>query len=267
MEISKEIPNLIHRVTARKMARHTCRLFIKDEKGKPAPKGSGILFMVKGVHFLLTASHITQNWSDDNHIYIKTGNNNFIALVGGLRETDFYKGKHVDLSYVKIAESIVSELQKSYVFLPYSKISENKDLTKNVIYSIIGYPEITKEGTEEDFTSEAQAYFLQPCSQTMYGMHNLDPETYYLLKIKSNEKDSVMENTKIIAALSKVNGSGLWLMTSEGSMEVSVDYKLIGIITKFGDSAHSTFIAMRLCLIIDMIRKLEKIEMQEPIES
>lgn len=260
MEFKNELPNVVDRMIARKIARHTCQLVFKDKNGKLTSKGSGVLFVVKGVHFLLTASHLTQEWSNSNPLFIVVNNNHLIALEGDLREADFYNGKIVDLSYVKIAESILPNLQKSYTFLPYSKISENTGLTKGGNYSIIVYPENAEKAADAEIQTGAQAYYLEPSPQKMYGLHNLDPENYYLLDAKSN--NTAAENAKIMTQLSNVDGSGLWLLTSEGNLEVSIDYKLIGIITKFGDSAHFTFIGMRLCLIIDMIRKLEKIEMQ-----
>jgi len=265
MEFTEEIDSLIEKMTGEKILRHTCQLLVKNENGKLKPHGSGVFVVINKIHFLLTASHVTKDWSDENQFYIRIGKKNYVSLVGELRETDLEKDKNIDLAYVKIDERILPDLQKPYLFLPVSRIRDHKKLIQATNYCVMGYPEKSIANIDENIEPVAKAYYVQPSSQKVYEHYKFDPETSYILDMKGkgiNIKNG--EKTKTETQFYGISGCGLWLMIVDLNEEKpSVDYRLIGIMTEFRNSKYFVLIGIKIRLILDGITKLEKIKLLE----
>lgn len=240
-------------MTAGKMAQYTCQLYFRDKNEKLIPNGLGVFIVIRDVHFLITAAHLTQYWSDKNRLFVRVGNN-YIELCGDLKETDLYKHKVVDLCYVKIHQKNLLVLHKHFKFLPFSKIRESIKLVQGAHYCVTGFP-ISASNNEKSATPIH--WNVEPASQKVYRDFDLDTDIYYLLKKKETKNDS---------SSLEVNGCGLWQViidTNKGKPQFG--YILIGIITQRWENGSITLVGIKLALVIDMIRKLEKIEVHEMV--
>lgn len=265
MNFTKEIDELINKMTGEKILRHTCQLLVKDENGNLKAHGSGVFVVVGEIHFLLTAAHVTEGWSDENQLYIRIGKNNYISLVGELRETDLEKDKKLDLAYVKLDEKVLSELQKPYLFLPLSKMRDHKKLIEATNYCVMGYPEKSMATIDEKIEPVAQAYYVGPSSQKVYAHYKFAPEVYYMFEMKGKgENIKTGEKTKTGTHFYGISGCGVWLMIIDTSGEKhSIDYRLIGIMTEFRNDKYFTLIGIKIRLVLDGIMTTEKIKLRD----
>ncbi|NHM08364.1 hypothetical protein G4D82_14135 [Flavobacterium sp. CYK-4] len=263
MNSTTEIDELISKMTGEKILRHTCQLLVKDENGKLKPHGSAVFVIVAGIHFLITASHVTEHWSDQNQLYIRIGKNNYVSLVGELRETDLSIDEKIDLSYVKIDERIIPDLKKPYLFLPVSKIRDHKLLNGAANYCVMGYPEKSLANIDDKIEPVAQAYYLSPSSEKVYEHYKFDPNMFYMLDMKGKGTNiKTGEVAKTGTHFYGISGCGLWLMIidSDGKNH-SIDYRLIGIMTEFRNTKFLSLIGIRIKLFLDAMTTLEKIEL------
>ncbi len=263
MKYTKEIDEIISQMTGEKILRHTCQLLTKDEKGKLKPHGSGVFVVINEIHFLLTASHVTTEWSNENQIYIRIGKNNYVSLVGELRETDLEKDNKVDLAYIKIDDVVVNELKKPYIFLPVSKIRLHEKLLDGMNYCIMGYPEKSVATIDEKIEPVAQAYYVNPSSQKVYDYYKFPSEAFYMFAMEGKgENIKTGEKAKTGSHFYGISGCGVWLMIIDTNGEKpSVDYRLIGIMTEFRNDKYFTLIGVKLRLLMDGIMKLENVKL------
>ena len=248
-------------MTGEKILRHTCQLLVKDENGKLKPHGSGVFVVINEIHFLLTASHVTTNWSNENQLYIRIGKNNYVSLIGELRETDLDKDKNVDLAYVKIDDLILEDLKKPYIFLPVSKIRQHEKLLDGMNYCVMGYPEKSVANIDEKTEPVAQAYYVNPSPQKVYDYYKFPPEAFLMFAMQGKgENIKTGEKAKTGTHFYGISGCGVWLMIIDTSGEkLSVDYRLIGIMTEFRNDKFFTLIGVKIRLVMDGILKLENI--------
>lgn len=256
-------------MTGEKILRHTCQLLVKGKNGKLKPHGSGVFLVVNEIHFLLTASHVVTDWSDENQLYIRIGKNNYVSLVGELRETDLDKDDKVDLAYIKIDDAVVNELIKPYIFLPVSKIRLHEKLLDGMNYCIMGYPEKSVANIDEKIEPIAQAYYVNPSSQKVYDYYKFPTEAFYMFVMEGKgENVKTGEKTKTGTHFYGISGCGVWLMIIDASGEkLSIDYRLIGIMTEFRNDKYFTLIGVKLRLLMDGIMKLEKVNLNAKIVS
>lgn len=262
MNFTKEIDELINKMTGEKILRHTCQLLVKDDKEKLKPHGSGVFIVVNEIHFLLTASHVTENWSDENQLYIRIGEKRYVSLVGELRETDLEIDKKIDLAYIKIDQTILPDLQRPYIFLPLSKIRDHIKLVENRNYCVMGYPEKSKAIIDEKIEPVANAYYVGQSPQKVYEYYKFNPEIFYMFEMKGKGGNiKTGEKTKTGTHFYGISGCGVWLMIIDtNGVKPSIDYRLIGIMTEFRNDKYFTLIGIRIRLVLDGIMKLENIK-------
>ncbi|MFT3796500.1 hypothetical protein [Flavobacterium sp.] len=265
MKFTKEIDDLINKMTGENILRHTCQLLVKDKNGKLQPHGSGIFIVVGDIHFLVTASHVTKDWSDENQLYIRINETNYVSLVGELRETDLERDDKIDLAYVKIDERILPDLQKPYIFLPISKIRNHNQLVEGTNYCVMGYPEKSLANIDDKIEPVAKAYYVNPSSQKVYDYYKFDPKHFYMFEMKGKgENIKTGEIEKTGTHFYGISGCGVWLMIlDESENKLSIDYRLIGIMTEFRKGKYLSLIGIKIKLILDGIKTIEKIELRE----
>lgn len=265
VKYTDEIDALINKMTGEKILRHTCQLLTKDKEGKLKPHGSGVFIVIGDLHFMLTASHVTKDWSDQNQLYIRIGKSNYVSLVGDLMETDLDKDEKTDLAYVKIDQRIIPDLQKPYIFLPLSKIRDHRKLLEGMNYCVMGYPEKSTAVIDEKIEPVAQAYYLKPSHRKVYDYYKFSPEITYMFEM--NGKGTNIKNGEIAKTGSHfygISGCGVWLMIIDNSgPKLSIEYRLIGIMTEFRNGKYFTLIGLRIKLILDGIITFEKINLRE----
>ena len=199
-----------------------------------SPFGSGVLAVISDKHFIITASHVTNDWSDSNPLYLRISSG-YISLVGELRQTDLKHDEKMDLAYIILDDKVSLELEKSYKFLPLSKFRRHLNLLFAGQYCVLGFPVKNQKIEDGKLRTGASFLILQPCSDKVYDNYKFDKRTSFLLEMKGKGTDIKSgEKKKITGTFHGISGCGIWLLLldEEGS-SYNVDYRLIGIITEY----------------------------------
>lgn len=262
IKYNENVDKVIDKLTGSKILRHTCQLLKKNDNGKLAPHASGVFVKIGGIHFLLTASHVVEDWSDENHLFIRIGLDKYVPLAGGVRETDIDKSQQVDVAYIRINERIIEVLEKLYLFLPISKIRDHKRVLNATQYCIMGYPEKSKKEHKGRVESFAQAFYVYPSKGNVYEHYKFNPVNFYLFEMKGKGFDIKTGNKKKIDThFYGMSGCGLWLiLLNSNGTSYSVDYRLIGIMSEFRKGKYFSMIGVKIAIILQALQRFEGIK-------
>lgn len=265
IKYNEEIEKKFGEMTGSQILRHICQLMKLDENGKLAPHGSGVFVIIKGIHFLLTASHVVEDWTDNNQLFIRIGLQKHVSLVGIVRETDIGKSDKVDIAYVKLDERIISDLNGPYIFLPLNKIREHKKMLDSTQYCIMGYPEKSKKEYNGRKESSAQAFYVNPCKEKVYKYYKFNPQSFHLLEMKGKGNSiNTGKKKKIDSHFYGMSGCGLWLLIlNYDGKQYTTDYRLIGIMSEFKKGKYFCMIGVKVAIIIKAIIHFENINLKE----
>lgn len=245
------LDKIIDELVGKKIIRHTCQLLKKEEKGWK-PHGSGVFAKIEETHYLITASHVIEDFVNGNQLFIRIGMTKYIPVAGDIVATDIKKSNNIDIAYIKLNKGMISYLERPYIFLPLEKVSVYKELLDATNYCIMGYPEKSKEKVNGKIEYVAQAYYVKPCIDKVYKYYNFDPAHFHLIEMKGKGIDiKTGSERKVDDHFYGLSGSGLWLIIAEqNGEEYSCDYRLIGIMSEFRKGKYFCMIGVKLSVFI-----------------
>jgi len=238
----------------------TCQLFRQDSVNNASPFASGVFVVFEDEFYLLTASHVIEDWSDSNRLFVKIGNA-YVSIAGKGCGTEIDKVKKIDAAYIKLKPELISILVQWYRFLPHDKCLFLKKRFEEQNYCVFGYPVINKRKEAEGIRTFASGYFLKAVYDKVYEYYLVDFLTHYVLEFKgraTNIKTGKLE--KIKTEHYGLSGSGLWYIViefDEDKMELVSEAFLIGIMTEFRRGKYDCLIANRIEIILSMIKENE----------
>lgn len=255
---NSEIDAVLNKLMREEIAPHTCQLFEQGSDGQMKPYASGVLAMLGGTHYLLTASHVTENWSNDHQLFTRT-RKGYVSIVGDLRETDIEKSNGLDLAYIKLDANVVPAIEAGHKFLPISKFRKHSKLLDSTQYCVIGFPTINKKIVDGKLKTGASGYFLHPSADKVYEHYRLNPTTHFALEMKGKGTDLIIgEVGKFKTEHYGLSGCGLWLvlLNSDGT-SYTADFRLVGIMTEFKKGKYHCLIGNRIDVILDALQRYE----------
>ncbi|MFV8325869.1 hypothetical protein [Flavobacterium sp. ZS1P14] len=119
----------------------TCQLFKRDLAKGAVPFASGVFVFLGDEFYLLTASHVIEDWSDSNRLFVKI-KDDYVSIAGKGCGTEMEKEKKIDAAYIKLKPQLVSLLIQCYKFLPYNRFLFNQKIFDEPAYCAFGYPVI-----------------------------------------------------------------------------------------------------------------------------
>ncbi|MEE1945842.1 hypothetical protein VRU48_12040 [Pedobacter sp. KR3-3] len=262
---SKEVDKMLDHIMSTELAPHTCQIF---EKGRPKgmkPYGAGVMVILNEMYFLLTASHVVEDWSDENQLFIKS-KRGYISIVGTMSQTDIAKSEGVDLAFIKLDEVILPEILAGYKFLPLSKFRKHINLLDAAQYCVIGYPEINKKiDSKGIMQTGTSAYFMAPSKQKVYDYYNLKKRNHISLEFKGKGMDiRTGESKKLKGHHYGLSGCGLWLILIANNQNVySYDYRLIGIMTDFRRGKYDCLFGNHIEFILQALQAFKHLNYKE----
>jgi hypothetical protein len=262
-----ELDPLLRKVLDEHLLRHTCQFFIKGSK-KLRPHGSGVLALIHGVHFIITASHVVDVMTkEEKDLYVRVGLEKYINVLGEIRYTDLDESKGIDLAYIKIDSQMVEPLSKPYTFLPTSHIRRHIAMLDAMNYCVVGFPENNIKYINGHLDTGASAYFTVPSKVKVYKHYKYDIEDWVIVEIKGKGSDIKSGKlTKINKHFWGLSGCGLWLVlyTMNNNNEISsFEYRLIGIMTEFKKDKFFCLVGNRIHIFIEALKKIEKMQFKE----
>ncbi len=253
-----EIDKILNGLMRDEIGPHSCQLFEQGDGKQMKPYASGVLALLGDKHYLLTASHVTENWSNDHQLFTRTPKG-YVSIVGDLRETDIEKSNGLDLAYIKLDNQVIPAIEAGHKFLPISKFRKHSKLLDSTQYCVIGFPTINKKFVDGKLKTGASGYFLHPSSDKVYDHYGLNPNTHFVLEMKGKGTDLITGQIgKFKTGAHGLSGCGLWLtlLNSNGD-SFSADFRLVGIMTEFRKSKYHCLIGNRIDVILDALQKYE----------
>ena len=239
----------------------TCQLFKKALDDTTTPFASGVFTFLGESFYLLTASHVIEDWSDSNKLFVKVGES-FVSVVGKGCGTEIENSEKIDTAYIKLKQEIVKILVQHYRFLPFQKILHQRKIFNEPNFCAFGYPVINKRKQENKTETFGSAYFLKAANDKVFDYYNLKPLYHYVLEY-SGKAINIKTNTheKIRTEHYGLSGGGLWYIDIGFDEERGVlisEVTLIGILTEFRRSKYSCLIANRMEIVLASIYKNEE---------
>jgi hypothetical protein len=264
LKANRDIDSALDKLMRNELGPHSCQLLEKDNGMKPY--ASGVLAMLGEKHYILTASHVVNDWSDEHPLFLKT-HKGYVSIVGDKRETDIEKSNGIDLAYILLDERVVPSIKAGHKFLSFSKFRGRAKLLDAALYCVIGFPEINQKIENGVLKTGASGYFLQPCKPQVYDHYKLNPVTHFALEMKGKGTDiKTGEIVKFNTEHHGLSGCGLWLVIINYTEEVyTTDFRLIGIMTEFRKGRYHCLIGNRIDILLGALKAYENLNfLQKP---
>lgn len=159
----------------------TFQLFKHDLTKGTAPFASGIFLELGGNYDLLTASHVVEDLSDANKLFVKyTGT--YISIVGKASGTEMEKELKLDSVYIKLKPELIPLLLQYYKFLPFERCLFDAKELENASYCVFGYPTINKRKELNEIKTFGSAYFLKSAQDKVFNYYSFDFLTHYVIE-------------------------------------------------------------------------------------
>lgn len=259
---NRDIDKALDELMRSELGPHSCQLLENNNGMKPY--ASGVLPKLGDKHYILTASHVVSDWSDQHPLLIRT-HSGYVSIVGDKLETEIDKSNGIDLAYILLDERAVPSIKAGHKFLPLSKFRGRTKLLNAVQYCVIGFPEINQKIEDGILKTGASGYFFQPCQPRVYDYYKLNPSTHFALEIKGKGIDiKTGETVKFKTDLHGLSGCGLWLVIVNNNDGVySTDFRLVGIMTEFRKGRHHCSIGNRVDILLDTLKTYENLNYSE----
>lgn len=260
-EIEREINEQLSGLITNEIGPYTCQLFKRNAEKEILPFASGVLAELGGSYYILTASHVTEDWSNENPLFLKI-HGGYISVVGETRGTHIDKKEKIDVAYIKLKDTVVRELMKGNKFLPLFKFRKQATLLFDRDYCVFGYPTVNHKIEDGKLKTTGAAYFVQPCKDKVFEYYELDPLTHYVLEFKGKGVDiKTGESVKIKGEHYGLSGCGLWyVMLEKDNGKYISDVRLVGIMTEFRRGKYDCLIGNRIEIILASLYNFEGLE-------
>jgi hypothetical protein len=266
-EIDKFIDKLIHEelcnIITTKIAPYTCQLLVRNSHDELIPFASGVMVKLEKSYYIFTASHVIEDWSDVNPLFLEI-NNAYRSVVGKGCGTEIEKEQRLDVAYIKLKNAIVPILKQRYRFLTIGKFFYQDKLLLEADYCVFGYPVSIQKKQNGILMPKGAAYFVRPLPDKVFTNYNLDFLTHYILEIKGkaiNIKTAITEKLK--TEHYGLSGGGLWYITIKLSgKKLRSQAYLIGIMTEFRKGKFECLIANRIEILLRSLHQNECLKMK-----
>ena len=243
----------------------SCQFFKLDPAKGLAPFASGVMVQLSGSHYILTASHVIEDWSDSNKLFLEIQGGQHISVVGKGCGTISEEGERIDVAYIKLKDTIVPYLKPWYKFLPLKKILKHNKLLLEANYCVFGYPVSNKRKENGVLKTFGAAYWVNPSYDKVFNYYGLDPLTHYVLEFKgkaANIKTGKPE--KIKAEHYGLSGGGLWYTDVKAyNGKFRSEARLIGIMIEFRKGKYECLIANRMEILLASLYHNEGISVKK----
>lgn len=240
----------------------TCQLFKHDLAKDIVPFASGVFLEFGSDYYLLTASHVVEDWSDANKLFLKYADT-YISIAGKACGTEMDKEQKIDSAYIKLKPELIPLLLQYYKFLPFERCLFDAKELEDASYCVFGYPTINKRKELNEVKTFGSAYFLKPAQDKVFSYYSFDFLIHYVLEFIGkavNIKTGQLE--KIKTEHYGLSGCGLWYITielDEENEKLTSQAFLIGVMTEFRRGKYDCLLANRIELILAMIQKNENV--------
>ncbi len=227
----------------KKVKQHTIQLFVYNSKVKPL--GTGVFVKLKDDYFILSASHVLKDISNENLLYIKTNSKQILSLQGDITSNRIESKDHLDAAFFKLTDQASIELLKYHKPLESKQIIINYYPIENEILITAGFPEAATSISSEGIDSRGIIMELKHSKPNSYSHHNVTSSrcilTDYRIKDLNTNKYIKLEDPH------GYSGSGLWtIKLTQVDEKLIPKLYLIGILYQYSKSKYYVLFAERM---------------------
>lgn len=264
---NEETDKLVIELIDNYLLRHTIQFFYKTNEGL-RPFGSGVLTLIHGAHFILTASHVADHFEkDENNLYVRVDKKGYINVLGEIKYTDIGLSKGIDLAYIKLDGQMIPHLLKPYKFLTIDKFEKHSLRLDGMNYCVIGFPEKNIKFDNGSMETGASFYLTSATNDKPYEHYKLSKDDYFIVDMKGKGTDvKTGEMATVNTHFYGISGCGLWYIMYNLDLNTNLyraDYRLIGIMTEFKKGKYFCLIANKIHLIIEAFKVIEGFKFRE----
>jgi hypothetical protein len=263
-ELDKHIDHLINaelsKLLKESIGPYTCQFLRHDTKKGLLPFASGVLAELGGSHYILTASHVIEDWAEPNKLFIEFREAH-ISVVGKGSGTEMGKEEGLDVAYIKLKDTIVPILKQWYQFLPIENFLHHDKILDEQNYCAYGFPAANPKN--EKGKTIGTGYFVTPNQDKVFEYYGFDPLSHYVVEMNGkgiNIKTGLPEKLKVEHY--GLSGGGLWYtdidLDRDGKL-ISQAY-LIGIMIEFRKGKYYSLIANRIEPLLAMLHHNEGLD-------
>ena len=244
-----------------KLLPYTCQIFERGDDSKMKPYGSGVMALLGGSHYLLTAAHVADAVASNKTLYIRK-RNGYMMIAGSFKVANKHQVPDIDLAYVRLAPEMTPYLSGGYDFLPLSGFRNHSNLLDAAQYCVVGYPVDSTKEVNGKLESVAQCYLLQPSKAKVYEYYGYDPALHFVLEYKGKGMDTRTGAAKKIRVQPYgLSGCGLWLtIPNHTDGKYTVEFKLIGIMTEFKKGKYLCLVGNKIDFLVNLIKDFEGLD-------
>jgi len=244
----------------------TCQFFKEDGKGGVTPFASGVMVELGPSSYILTASHVIEDWSNASKLFIPLADD-YISIAGHAYGTEMDKQNRFDIAYIKLTAQLATVLRYSYRFIPAHQMLHHDKSLLEANYCVFGYPVINNKQVDGKTKTFGSAYFLGLSQDKVFNYYGLDPLRHYAFEFQRKArsiKDGQAE--KIKTEHYGLSGCGVWYTDIEfKGNKFRSSAHLIGIMMEFRKGKYECLIGNRLEIILALIQENEGIKIKRTI--
>lgn len=241
----------------------TCQFFKEDNSKTAILLASGVLVELGSSCYILTASHVIEDWSNDNNLFIAI-DDDFISIIGRVYGTEMDKDNRLDMAHIKLTPKLVSILRSWYRFIPVQRMLHHNKSLLDANYCIFGYPVINQKQMDGKTKTFGSAYFCKPSQDTIFEYYGLNPLVHYVFEFQGksvNIKSNKLE--KIRTDYYGLSGSGVWYTDIQFKRnKLKSSAHLVGTMIEFRKGKYECLIGNRIEIILATIQHNEGIKIK-----
>ena len=244
--------NQIDQLFRDQIAPSTCQLLHKNPGGELRPYASGVWARLDGVHYLLTAGHVMEDWRDDHPLLVKV-EGGYTSVVGKGLLSHYEQDARIDLGCIRLLDSLLPVLKDEYRFWDLDKLPGPMTME---LYNCCLYGFDEKRTDPLTLEATATAHFAKPLSGKAFEHYRLNAEFHYLIETRGEGYDLQTGTFKKENITPHgMSGGGIWYVeyAREGATFFPKAF-LIGILTEYRTGKYQGLIANRAKLFRDFIR-------------
>lgn len=244
---------------------YTCMLLKVDPTYKV--HGTGIFLQIQGRFFLVSASHVLDDFED---LVLPLENGENLFKPGGVTYINEFSGNRdddpIDIGFLELDEESVEKIKISYRFLGEDDLAINHKFENQPYYTFLGYPTTLFKFSQSSnsFNSFPLFQFSTPIQDNEYLKFNrnlnFNVVTSYEKKRAYNLR---IEKFAFGPDLHGISGCGLWFTDPMDIFGQIKRPKLTAIMTDWPIKDRTKVIGTRIDVLTESLRENLKIQLPE----
>lgn len=186
--------------------------YYNSQNLRPEQIASGVLFILKGDYFLITAKHVFDNIQISEVIIFLNGDN--VVQLSGNIGFHIIQNRHdnLDIAILKLSNELSDKIKERYTFLHYKNIDFSHIYSASNNYMLLGYINHQTELKGRTFSATPFGFLTQIKTLKKIGDLGLNDRENITLKYSRRRQTFLFDDTVSFGPrdLAGLSGGGIW---------------------------------------------------------